>query len=382
MPRRLLVGIGTAREGKEARDYLVEVLEGVATLDVTTQVAVLGRTLPHHGLSEVADVRALPEPWARTPGGLAESAARRAAPILADGVRRLRTRSHRRWILAPDCVHLNGPEAAPLLRYLPNRTVPITTYVHPRDFNLAGLQPRDRDRLLARTTRFLTAGDEAVDDLLSYGIDPSRIEPAPSPLIFPTPKVDPTERARVRRLIGLHPDAFVIGTPPVPDWIDGPDLTLALAWELQRRRPADTPTICWHGMPTDDTRSWPVDYDAGRMGLTNLTITGDLPGGVDPFDLFDLVVLPSRSSEAPPDLFVTHAAAHGTPVLCWNGHHLADHVDRWTHGVVAQPDVAAMADRVLHLAFDDAERNRLRHLGRTTTMNEIERLLPLQVTGL
>lgn len=381
MPRRLLVGVGTAREGEEARDVLVEVLEGLATLDVTIQVAIVGRARPRSDLATLADVRALPEPRPRTPAGLAESVARRIAPRLADGVHHLRTSGRRRWLQAPDCVHLNGPEAAPLLRYV-RGDVPITVYVHPRDFNMAGLQPRDRGRLLARTTRFLTADDAAIDDLVAHGVDPARIEAAPDPLIFPTPLVDPKERNRARRALGVPPDTFVIGTPPVPDWIDGPDLTLALAWELERRCPTGAPTICWYGMPTDSTQRWPITYDAQRMGLSNLHITDDLPDATAPFamfDLFDLVVLPSRSSNALPDLFVTHAAAHGTPVLCWSGHPLADDVRRWTDGVVQQPDVAAMADRVLQIADDDAEQNRLRLLGRTATMAEIERLLPLQV---
>lgn len=379
MPRRLLVGVGQAREGEEARTYLVELLEGLATMGVSTQVALIGRAKPRREVAAVADVRVMPALRPRSPAGLTEALARRVDTDLAEGIHDLRTRARRRWLQPPDCVHLNGPEAAPLLRYLRGVDVPVTTYVHAHDFNIAGLQPSDRQRLLTRTVRFLVASEEAGDDLVAHGADPSRIELAPAPLIFPAPVVHPSVRAKARSALGLPPDAFIIGAPPVPDWIEGPDLTLALAWELERRRPGTAPLTYWYGMPTDDERRWPIEYDAERMGLSTLRLRGDLPDSLEPFDLFDLVVLPSRSSETAPDLFVTRAAAHGTPVLCWSGHRQADEVRRWTDGVVEQPDVSAMAEHVLRLAEDPAEWKRLRLSGRTTTMAEIERLVPLQV---
>lgn len=378
MAPRLLVAIGQASEGVEARDYLVELLVGLAPLGIRTQVALLGRVAVRPDLAAVAEVRRMPPTRPRSPAGLSESLARRVDADLAAAVHDRRTRSRRRWIQPPDGVHLNGPEAAPLLRYLP-AGLPVTTYVHPHDFNIAGLQPADHNRLIARTDRFLVSDEAAGDDLVAHGVDRARVQPAPDPLIFPVRPPDPSARTAARSARGLPSDAVVIGSPPVPQWIDGPDLTLALAWEVERRRPATAPWTFWYGMPSDDDRRWPIEHDIGRMGLTTVVLGDGMPQTADLFDLVDMIVLPTHTTSPLSDLFVTRAAAHGTPVLCWGGHRLAEDVRGWTDGVIPQPDVSAMADRVLGLAEDRAERDRLGRRGRTAIASELERIVPLSV---
>lgn len=377
-PPRLLVGVGRAEEGAPGRDYLVELLAGLAALGVHTQVAVLHPGAVRTDLTTVADVRKMVSATPRSPAGLGETVASWLHPRLQAKVHESRLGPDRLWLQPPDGVHLNGPEAVPLLEHLPTN-LPLTTYVHPDDFNIAGLQPSERARLISRTERFLVAEDRAGDDLITNGVEPSRVGRAPDPLIFPLPAVDSSVRAAARSALALPPHAFVIGAPPVPQWVDAPDLTLALAWELERRRPGEAPHTFWYGMPTDADRRWPVEYDIERMGLTSVALRGDLPPSVDLFDVVDVVVLPTHTTAPLPDLFVARAAARGIPVLCWSGDALAEEVRGRSDGVVEQPDVSAMADRILTLAEDADERDRAARRCRTTVTAELERIVPLTV---
>lgn len=373
---RLLVGVGQTSKRDEPRRYLLELLSGLAAIGVHTQVAVLSDGPARRELQGVADVRVMAPPRPRAPAGLAESLVRRVDPGRAEDVHDWRTRSHRRWIQQSDCIHLNGPQAAPLLRYVKALDVPVTTYVHPHDFHITGLQPGDRERLLSRTLRFLVADERTGEDLIANGVDRGRIELTPDPLIFPSLPPADSLLSAARSALNLPAGIFVVGVPPVPDWIDAPDLTLALAWELQRRRGAKAPHLVWYAMPDDDARRWPVEYDIERMGLANVRVVKALPRSIDPFDLVDAIVLPSHTTQPVPDLFVTWAAAHGTPVLCWDGHPLADDVRGWTGGVVAQPDVEAMADEVLRLAEDTTYRRQKERKGRRSIVAELERIVP------
>jgi glycosyltransferase involved in cell wall biosynthesis len=164
----------------------------------------------------------------------------------------------------------------------------------------------------------------------------------------------------------------------VADWADAPDLTLALAWELERRSGGAAPSILWHGMPLEGPGHWPVAYDIDRMALRTVRLAGDLPAGIDLFDLVDLVVLPTRSTESI-GRYPERAAAHGTPLLCWDGHVLADEVARWKGLLVPRGDVEAMADAVQALADDPAARHRIGQDGWTATLAAVERLAPLSV---
>jgi glycosyltransferase involved in cell wall biosynthesis len=376
--RQLLVGVAQADLVNEPREYLLELLTGLSAIGVDIQVALFDDGPVRRELEAVADVRRMPELPRESPMGRVQALARRGGPGLADLVHDRRTGATRRWIRPPDCIHLHGPLASPLLQYVRTRGVPVTTYVHPYDFRLSGMPPIDQRRVVDRTDRYLVADDSVVDDLVASGVDPARIEPAPKPLRFPATKASPSERAAARAELGLPGDAVVVGVPPVTDWADAPDLTLALAWELERRSGGAAPTILWHGMPLEGPGHWPVAYDIDRMALRTVRLAGDLPAGIDLFDLVDLVVLPTRSTESI-GRYPERAAAHGTPLLCWDGHVLADEVARWKGLLVPRGDVEAMADAVQALADDPAARHRIGQDGWTATLAAVERLAPLSV---
>lgn len=363
----------------EPRRYLLDLLTGLAAIGVDVQVALFDDGPVRRQLERVADVRRLPDLAHRSPMGLLQSLAGRAGPEAADRVHDRRTAGTRRWLRRPDAIHLHGPLAGSLLRHVRDVDVPVTTYVHPYDFRIGGLPPVELRRVLDRTHRYLVADDTVVGDLVAAGVDPTRIEPAPSPLRFPAPKVTPAERAAARAVLGLEAGAVVVAVPPVADWAAAPDLTLALAWELERLAGAAAPTILWYGMPDAGDDRWPVDYDVDRMGLRSVRLVGDLPGGLDLFDLADLVVLPTRTTGELPDGLAERAAAHTTPLLCWDGHHLAADVDRWAGLVVGRGDVAAMAAAVHELVADPAALRRARERTWSATLAEVERIAPLAV---
>lgn len=394
MGRRILIGAVQASERNEPHRYLVELIAGLDAMGVDVQTALVHDGPARGELEAGADVRVMPRLWPRSPTGLAQSLALRVSVARAEQIRTWRTRragatvrgrpgvgsARRHWLRRPDCVHLNGPQAVPLLRYRETEGVPVTTYVHPAHLGIEGLAPADRELLLDRTDRFLAADDATASKLVGTGVAESRVELAPHPLVFPAPLVLEPARTASRAALGLPKDSVVLGVPPVPDWIDAPDLTLALAWELERQRGQDAPQVLWYEMPTDERRRWPIENDRDRMGLHTVHMVDQLPGAVDLLDLVDLVVLPTHSTAPVPELFVTWAAAHGTPVLCWHGHPLADEVADWTAGVVDPPDVEAMAAQVLRLVDDPARRRALSRSGRVTTMERIERLAPLEMS--
>lgn len=391
MRHRVLVGAVQASERNEPHQYLAELITGLHAMGVDIQTALVHDGPARRDLEAGAEVRVVPRLRPRSPSGLAQSLALRVSAERAEQVRTWRTRragatvrgrrgvgpGRRRWLQRPDCVHLNGPQAVPVLRYRETEGVPVTTYVHPAHLGIEGLAPADRALLLDRTDRFLAADEATASELVSAGAEECRVELAPHPLVFPAPLVPEPTRAASRSALGLPAASVVLGAPPVPDWIDAPDLTLALAWELERQRGQDAPRVLWYEMPTDERRRWPVENDRERMGLHSVQVVDQLPDSVDLLDLVDLVVLPTHSTAPVPELFVTWAAAHGTPVLCWQGHPLADEVAGWTAGVVDPPDVSAMAAQVLRLLDDPARRRALGRSGRVTTMERIERLTPL-----
>lgn len=378
MTRRLLVGVAQADLVNEPRRYLLELLDGLSAIGVDIQVALFDDGPVRRELEAVADVRRMPELAHRSPLGVVQSLAGRAGPELADRVHDGRTAAARRWIRPPDCLHLHGPLAVPLLRYVRRDDVPVTTYVHPYDFRIGGLPPAEVRRVVARTDRFLVADDSVVGDLRAAGVDPERISPAPMPLRFPAPTPSATTRRTARAELGLSADAVVVAVPPVADWSQGPDLTLAVAWELERRAGPEAATVLWYGMADGPDRR-PVEYDIDRMGLRGVHLAGELPGGLDLLDLADVVVLPTRTTVDLPDDLAERAAAHRTPLLCWDGHPLAADVRRWSGFVAPRGDVDAMADRVHRLVTDPAAMQGVRESCWRATLADVERIAPLEV---
>lgn len=376
MTGEVLVGLAQAAEASPARRFGCDLVRGLVVAGVDVRVAALRDGPVRVELGRHAPVKVMEDLRPRTPAGLTESGLRRVSPALGAAVRSARLADRRRWLGEHQTIHLNSPQAITLLRYVMGRDSTVTTYVHPDDLAVDALAPVDRDLLVDRTDRFLAVGQVTADRLVERaGVDPARVVLAPERLMVPEPALSPDVRDSVRRAIGLPRAGVVIGVPPVPDWMEAPDLTIALAWELRRRRGDAAPHLLWFGGPDDERRRWPIEHDLARTGATSVHLA-DPPEGIDPLALVDLVVLPSRTSEPVAPGFVDRAVAHGVPVLCWSGDPRADEVAAWTGSVIAPPDVGAMADAVLGL-IDDGERRRdLAGHGRRLLFDQLELVVP------
>lgn len=378
MPTRLLVGVAEAEELTEPRRYLLDLLEQLGAHDVAIQVAMFDDGPIRRELEKVADVRVFTQPPARSPVGRLQAAARRVSPDLADQVHDVRARADLSWIDSPDGIVIHGPKSAPLLRYVRDPAVPVITYSHHLDFSIAGLSGPDRDRLIARTDRYLVDRDSVAEDLASAGVDPHRIERAPAHPHIPPREADPSRGSTLRARHGISPDAHVVGVPPVADWVDSPDLTLGVSWALERIGRAG-PEVVWVGMPEAGQRRWPVDYDIDRMGLTSVSLVSDPFTWSELVALADVVVLPIRTDMELPADFALQASRQATPILCWEGHDRASEVARWDGTVVRRGDVDGMARRIWHLVADPKALHRARRVLWSRHVAAVERALPVEV---
>ena len=380
MARRLLVGVAEADELNEPRRFLLDRLELLTSLGVEVQVAMFAEGPVRRDLEALADVRVMADLAPRSPGGLAQSLARRFSQDLADRVHDARTASDLDWLEPPDCIHVHGPKAAPVLRYWRDPAVPVTTYAHHLDFNIAGLQPLDRRRLLDRTDRFFAADEIVAADLVAAGVATDRIAEIPDAL--PRPSLPPPDAVMAERRAhrGLPLDRPVVGVMPVADWMDAPDLTLLLAWEVERLSGAAAPLFHWYGMPDEGEPRWSLDFDIDRIGLGCMQLeTADLEWD-ELVDVVDLVVLPERSTSYLPEGFAELAARRARPVACWGGHPAQAEVQRWGGVVIDQGDAAAMA-RHLHASLRDAAAlHRGREAAWRVVLADVEQFTPLSIT--
>lgn len=346
MTGHLLVGVTETATLDGPRRYLVDLVEELRSLDVSTQVAAFADGPVLDALAPIADVH-LVEPLAqRSVPAVLEKRLRRLSPGAARVVERLRSRTGLR---RPDCIHLHGALAAPLLHLVRAPGVPVTLYAHPLDRSVAALDPDDRRELLARTTRFLVASPLAAAPLRKAGVHEDLMVDAPAEVpTAPTFPPSVADHRRRRGRAGLPDDRPLVAVLPSPGWSDLPDLTLALVWEVHRRIGAGTAATVWYGVPdpAEVDRRWPVDHEVAHMGLADLILAGHPPGWDDLIETADLIVLPSGSATFLPDGFAEAAAVAATPVLCWADHPRADEVARWNGTVAPRGDVAALAEPI------------------------------------
>lgn len=357
MPTRLLIGVAEAGAVNEPRRHLLDVLERLVGHDVAVQVAMFEDGPVRRELEKVADVRVIEPRPPRSPGGLVQSAARRVSLAMADRVHDARVRADRRWIRSPDAIHLHGPKAAPLLRYVRDPAIAVTAYSHHVDFSIAGLQPLDLARLLARTHRYLVDEESVVSDLLAAGVDPDRIHLVDGPVAVPAAPPDRATRQRARSRRELRADATVVAVAPVPDWYEFPDLTLAVGWELERRMGSGGPVLWWWGMPDGGEPRWAVEHELEHLGVGSVVVDRHEPSWDEVLEVADLVLLPSRTPVSVPDDLVARAAVLAQPVLCAADHPAADVLGRAGATIVPVGDVGSVTEQLIALSADPVLRS-------------------------
>ena len=229
-------------------------------------------------------------------------------------------------------------------------------------------------RLAAQSTRLVAVGPQVRDDLVALGVAP----PERFSVIRLGVDLDhriaasDRQRAELRRLFGVPPDAFVVG------WIGRmtaikrvPDVLLAFRDLLRRGVDA---RLCLVGDGPDRERA---ERRARELGVSRSTLFIGYQRDVAPYySLFDALLLPSANEGTP--VVAIEALASRRPVVATRVGGVPDVVSDGVDGyLVGVGDVTAMAGRLAALAADPAARAAMGEAGRESVVSRyrVERML-------
>ena len=268
---------------------------------------------------------------------------------VARGLRRARLRPRLRRLEGFDLCWLNCAESAHALPHLPT-SGRVVAHVHELEMAIrfALPDPIDRERWLRRTDHVVAVSGRVRDNLVDeHGVDPSAVS-VHYEFVDPDDLGPPVEGGAVlRRRLGIPPDAVVVGAAGTQEWRKGTDLFLQLAVALERRRPGRTHLV-WIGAGPAALERAQIRRDLHAAGLAaRVHFPGEQERPADWYDLFDLLILPSREDPFP--LVCLEAGLVGLPVVAFDCGGMTELLDG-ENGVVVPPlDVEAMADVVADL---------------------------------
>lgn len=285
--------------------------------------------------------------------------------------------------LAPDLVYLNTVGAAPALAHVPEG-VPVLCHVHELDYALTHwITEEDRVALRARVDRFIVVSDLVADALRrQVGVEDGRIVRH-----YGFVDVAGVRAAGERSAAGVPAGAGpLVSASGTTEWRKAPDLFVALAAEVHRRRP--DVRFVWVGGSATGPEIDAVLADRDRLGLRGVVdFVGEQEDARPWFAASDVFALVSRDDPFP--LTCLEAAALGVPVVAFDSTGAREFLAEGCGVVVPYPDVGSMADAVVHLleepervqAVTDAARRRVQDghdLGPAVARlwGEIEALLP------
>ena len=198
-----------------------------------------------------------------------------------------------------------------------------------------------------------------------HGVDPDRISLHHEMIAI---ERDPPDRTPDRP----GDRTFVVGGSGLLRWRKGPDLFLAIAAEVRRRRPDLDIQWDWIGGLPDDPDLPAIEFDRARAGLDDVVaFLGHVDDPIERYAELDLLVLTSREDAYP--LVCLESASVGVPVLTFVNGGMPEFVSGAVDAlddpraappfepgapagaVVAFPDIRSMADAVIALV-DDADR--------------------------
>ncbi len=353
-PGRVVVVVGRdAADTQENRAFAALARALVEVADARVSV------LLQHGGPLVDDLAAV------APTIVADGLARRSPAAVVErllgrvGLRAgaARVRGHRLGLArltAADAVYLHTVLSVQVLRYLP-AGVPVLCRVPESAHPLRQpLSAPDLRLLLDRVTRLLPTTGAGLDELTGvHGVPPGRLTRVREAVVPPPAPPSAAEVDALRRDLGLTPDdvvAGVFGAAAVE--IHAPAVPLAVA---VRRRPQGERVALLLVVPEHMTDPW-ARHDIDRAGLADRVALLELEPPAPPaVALCDVVVHAGWGSDQP--LAYLEAAAAGVPVVCAEGHELAEVVGDDEGGYVCpRLDLPAMAEAVVALAVDPEQR--------------------------
>lgn len=353
-PRLLVV----ARDATATRENqaLVEMVQGLVDGEGASVTVLLQQGGPLvDDLAASAPVRRVDALSRRSPGSVVERLLGRLG-LRATAARVRGRRLGLGRLGAGDVVYLHTVLVVQVLRYLPSG-VPVLCRVPESAHPLRQpLSADDLGLLLDRVTRFLPATAAGADELtLAHGVAPGRVVQVPEAVAAHLDgRFDRTEEAEaLRRRLDLPEAAVVVGMfGAAAVEIHAPAAPLAVAI---RRRPDGKEVVLLLVVPEHMADPW-ATHDIANAGLSGSVVVVESADPAPPYvELCDVVVHAGWGRDHPRAYL--EAAAAGVPIVCAEGHDLADVVGDDEGGFVcARLDLPALAERVTTLAADPARR--------------------------
>jgi len=275
-----------------------------------------------------------------------------------------------------DAVYLHTVMVVQALRYLP-RAVPVLCRVPESVYPLRQpLSSTDVRLLVDRVTRFLTVTSAGVDDLVAvHGVAPERVVRMREAVVAPVAGDRPAEGPALRTRLGFGDEAVVVGIfGDAAVEIHPPCLPLAVAI---RRHPDSDAVVLLLVVPEHTAGPW-ARHDIEYAGLADRVAIVELVGSPPAYlDVCDVVVHAWWGADQP--LAYLEAAAAGIPLVCSEGHELAELVGDDEGGYVCpRLDLPAMAAGVVALAAQPVER---REKGAVAAARAAARYAPTDAAG-
>ena len=214
------------------------------------------------------------------------------------------------------------------------------------------------ERHWRKVRRFIVPNSRTLQDVLECGVDPRIVSVIPNGvntrLFQPCP--DPAHRDEVRRMLGIPPGAFVIGSfqrdeddAGAPKFVKGPDVLVAALASAHRRTPV-------HALLTGPTRRHVIEglsrhgvpfTHAQQSALTNMS---------QMYHALDAYCVSSREEGGPAPL--RESMASGVPVVSTRVGLAIDLIETGRNGFVVDVEDADGLARHMSQLADDAELGR------------------------
>jgi glycosyltransferase involved in cell wall biosynthesis len=256
------------------------------------------------------------------------------------------------WSLIYSNTAING-EALDVL----GRQQPTISHIHELATSIRVYGGYNFDSVLRHTTRYIACSEAVKTDLTSeWPIEPGRVDVVHGFVHLPSPLNESTKaavRTRIRHELGIPQDAFIVGGSGHVTWRKAPDIFIALAKAIQKRRPSKDTHFLWVGSLEGGIDLRAIEHDLRGLGLAGqVHFIGARSNPLDYFQAFDVFAMVSREDPFP--LVCLEVASLGTPIVCFDyAGGTKELVEDDCGFVLPFQDVDAMADAVLTLHHCD-----------------------------